>query len=301
MRIAVTGKHGQVVQALQALAGQAGATVVAIGRPEIDLGDDRDLLEPFRRAKPDVIVSAAAYTAVDRAESEPEAAYAINARAPERIATAAAALNVPLIHLSTDYVFDGTKPAPWVETDAPKPLSVYGASKLAGEQAVLSTAGNCAVLRLAWVYSPFGSNFAKTMVRLSATHDMVRVVNDQFGAPTSAFEIAGGIFKVAANLLAEPHRPELRGLFHMGAAGETTWAGFAHELFAGVAARGGRPVTVVRITTAEYPLAARRPLNSVLDSSKLADVHHVALRHWTEPLDQVLQGIDCTPASTARS
>lgn len=289
MRIAVTGHHGQISSALQALAADHGATVVPVARPIIDLSADDSLIEPFRRAQPDVIVSAAAYTAVDRAESEPDLAYAINARAPGLIAAASAALDVPLIHLSTDYVFDGEKAEPWLETDAPAPLSVYGTTKLAGEYAALSNAGNCAVLRVAWVYSPYGSNFVKTMLRLAATTDTVRVVADQHGAPTSAHDIARGIFKVASNLLAEPQRADLRGVFHMGAAGETTWAGFANAIFAGLAAGGGRRVSVVPITTADYPTPARRPRNSRLDSRKLSDVHHVALRHWTEQLDDVLE------------
>lgn len=291
MRLVVTGQHGQVARALIALGPQFGAHVIALARPEIDLADERDLLEPFRRAQPDVIVSAAAYTAVDRAESEPDIAQSINARAPERIAAAAAVLNVPLIHLSTDYVFDGKKTSPWVEADAPGPLSVYGATKLAGERAVLTTASDCTVLRVAWVYSPFGNNFVKTMVRLAGTNDAVRVVADQHGAPTSAHEIAAGIFKVAANLLGAPGRAELRGVFHMGAAGETTWAGFADAIFDGIAAGGGRRVAVIPITTADYPAPARRPRNSVLNSAKLADVHGVALTAWRGALEPVLEAI----------
>lgn len=291
MRIAVTGQHGQVAQALQALGPQWGATVVCLARPEIDLADDRDLLEPFRRVEPDVIVSAAAYTAVDRAESEPDLARAINARAPARIAAAASALKVPLIHLSTDYVFDGTKTSPWSETDVPGPVSVYGATKLAGERAVLATASDCVVLRVAWIYSPFGNNFVKTMVRLAGTNDAVRVVDDQHGAPTSAQSVAAGVLQVASNLLAEPRRAELRGVFHMGAAGETTWAGFAEAIFEGIAARGGRRVSVIPIPTTDYPLPARRPHNSVLNSAKLAALHGVALEHWRGPLDPVLEAL----------
>lgn len=291
MRIAVTGQHGQVAQALQALGPQCGATVVCLARPEVDLADDRDLLEPFRRVAPDVIVSAAAYTAVDRAESEPDLARAINARAPALIAAAASALKVPLIHLSTDYVFDGTKTSPWIETDLPGPVSVYGATKLAGERAVLATASDCAILRVAWIYSPYGSNFVKTMVRLAGTNDAVRVVDDQHGAPTSAHEIAAGILQVAANLVAEPGRTELRGVFHMGAAGATTWAGFAEAIFEGIAARGGRRVSVIRIPTTDYPLPARRPNNSVLNSTKLTQLHGVALEDWREPLEPVLDAL----------
>lgn len=301
MRLVVTGMNGQVALALQALGHEFGVQVIPVARPELDLAVDADFLEPLRRAHPDVIVSAAAYTAVDRAESEPDLAYAINARAPERIAAAASVLKVPLIHLSTDYVFDGTKSAPWVETDVAGPLGVYGATKLAGERAVLATASDSAVLRIAWVYSPFGANFLKTMVRLAAAHDAVRVVDDQHGAPTSAHDIAAGILQVATNLKAEPQRRELRGVFHMGAGGKTTWAGFASAIFDGLAARGGRRVSVIPITTAEYPMAARRPMNSLLDSTKLADTHGVALPVWTSSLDRVLDPVVAAALSAQRA
>ncbi len=299
MRIAVTGQHGQIASALQALAADYGATVVPLARPTIDLSADDSLVEPFRRVQPDVIVSAAAYTDVDRADSEPELAHAINARAPGLIAGAAAALDVPLIHLSTDYVFDGQKAEPWLETDAPAPLNVYGTTKLAGEHAALSNAENCAVLRVAWVYSPYGSNFVKTMLRLAATNDSIRVVADQHGAPTSAHEIAKGIFQVASNLLGEPQRADLRGVFHMGAAGGTTWAGFAEAIFVDLATRGGRRVSVVPITTADYSSPARRPRNSRLDSRKLADLHHVALADWRVALEPVLGTIAAASQSPA--
>jgi dTDP-4-dehydrorhamnose reductase len=288
MRIAVTGKSGQVAQALQAHAARVGATVVPIARPDLDLADDRPCVELFGAAKPDIIVSAAAYTAVDKAESEAEVAHAINARGPERIAAAAATLGVPLIHISTDYVFDGAKPEPWIETDAASPISIYGATKLAGERAVLRTAPDCTVLRVAWVYSPYGANFVKTMMRLGETRDELRVVADQIGGPTSAFDIADGILKVAANLTSAPDHRELRGIFHMGPTGTTTWAGFAEAIFAGLARRGRTPVAVHPITTEDYPTPARRPKNSRLDSRKLEALHGVVLPDWRVSLEHVL-------------
>lgn len=287
MRVAVTGKSGQVAQAIRERAG-AKTIVVPIGRPELDLAEEGPCLDVLRTAEPDVIVSAAAYTAVDKAESEPDLAYAVNSRGAERVAVAAHALGVPLIHLSTDYVFDGRKEAPWTETDPVGPLSVYGASKLAGENAVLQRARNSAVLRVAWVYSPYGSNFAKTMMRLAETNSEVRVVADQIGAPTSALDIADGVLAVARNLVQNPQRTDLRGLFHMGAKGVTSWAGFAAAIFASLERRGGRSVVARQITTAEYPTAARRPQNSRLDSRKLAAAHGVALPAWQDSLERVL-------------
>jgi dTDP-4-dehydrorhamnose reductase len=288
MRIAVTGKSGQVAQALQDRAAAARVTVIPLARPEFDLADERHCLDVFAAAKPGVIVSAAAYTAVDKAESEPDVAHALNARGAERVAAAAAALGVPLIHLSTDYVFDGSKPAPWLETDRTSPLSVYGASKLAGEIAVLRTAPDCAVVRVAWVYSPYGSNFVKTMMRLGETRDEVRVVADQTGGPTSALDIADAIIKVAANLKRAPDRHDLRGVFHMGPTGVATWAGFAEAIFDGLARRGRKPVRVHAISTADYPTPARRPRNSRLDSSKIRALHGIELPKWRASLEDVL-------------
>ena len=288
MRVAVTGRAGQVAEALQARAPAAGATVIPLARPDLDLADARPCIDLFRSAAPDVIVSAAAYTAVDKAESEPDVAHAINARGPGRIAAAAAELGVPLIHLSTDYVFDGSKSEPWAEADATGPLSVYGATKLAGEAAALETAPDCTILRVAWIYSPYGNNFVKTMMRLGETRDELRVVADQMGGPTSAFDIADGILHVAANLTKAPERRDLRGVFHMGPTGDTTWAGFAEAIFASLARRGRKPVTVHPITTADYPTPARRPKNSRLDSSKLATQHGVVLPDWRASLEHVL-------------
>src|SRR5947209_7036029 len=215
MRIAVTGREGQVVRSLIQRAAPRGHDIVPLGRPELDLAQEPDsVIEALEAVSPDVIVSSAAFTAVDRAESEPDLAFAINARGAGAVAQAAYRLDVPLIHMSTDYVFDGNKEAPYVETDATGPTSVYGASKLAGEQAVFAAHGNTAVLRTAWVYSPFGSNFAKTMLRLATDRDEVSVVADQLGNPTSALDLADVILRVACNRHTVPALV-LRGTFYM--------------------------------------------------------------------------------------
>jgi dTDP-4-dehydrorhamnose reductase len=270
VRIAVTGKEGQVVRSLIERSAAAGHDIVTVGRPEIDLAGEPDSIVPaLEAATPDVIVSSAAYTAVDRAESERDIAFAINQRGAAAVAQAAAKLAVPLIHLSTDYVFDGTKRAPYVETDETGPASVYGASKLAGEQAVVAAHANAAVLRTAWVYSPFGANFVKTMLRLAG-------------------DIADGILGVASNLTSSQDAA-LRGTFHMTAKGEATWADFAEAIFEASAKAGGPRARVRRITTADYPTPARRPANSRLDSTKLEQAHCVRLPDWSSSLPQVVR------------
>ena len=289
MRIAVTGKTGQVVTSMVERAARAGVEVVTVGRPELDLADPGDVAGVFAALAPDVIVSAAAHTGVDKAESEPDLAHAINATGAGAVARAAAEIGVPVVHLSTDYVFDGSKASAWVETDPTAPLGVYGASKLAGEQAVLRSGARAVILRLAWVHSPFGANFVKTMLRLAESRERLAVVADQIGAPTSALDIADGIFAVARGLLSRPGERALEGVFHMGAGGpDASWADFAEAVFDGSAARGGKRPVVDRIPTAAFPTPARRPARSRLDSSKLAAIHGVELPDWRVSLDVVL-------------
>ena len=290
MRIVVTGgPDGQVLLSLAERGGAAGHDVVALGRPELDLmGDEGAIVRAIEQAAPDVVVSAAAYTAVDKAESERDLAFAINARGAGAVAKAAEQLGVPVIHISTDYVFDGSKPAPYVESDVPNPVSVYGASKLAGEEAVLAATPNAAILRTAWVYSPFNANFVKTMLRLASDRDEVGVVADQRGNPTSALDIAKAILAVAANLVASD-KPDLRGVFHMTGQGEGSWADFAEHIFATSAAAGGPTASVRRISTTDYPTPARRPANSRLDSSKLHETHKVRLSDWRSSTREVVR------------
>ncbi|NSY71881.1 dTDP-4-dehydrorhamnose reductase [Agrobacterium tumefaciens] len=278
MRLAVTGKNGQVVSALQALAGPDLA-IVTLGRPELDLARPDTVLKALREAKPDVVVSAAAYTAVDKAESEPDIAFAVNRDGAEAVARAANDIGVPIIHISTDYVFDGTKTTAYVENDPTGPASVYGRSKLEGEQAVSESTDNHAILRTAWVYSEYGSNFVKTMLRLSESRDEINVVADQFGCPTSANDIAIAIVSIARKLATDPSA-HLRGVFHMSGTGETNWAGFAKQIFAFSAENGGKSVVVNDITTEQYPTPAQRPANSRLDCSKLEEVYGIRLPEW---------------------
>lgn len=278
MRLAVTGKNGQVVSALQALA-SAELEIVALGRPELDLAQPETVLTALREAKPDVVISAAAYTAVDKAESEPDIAFAVNRDGARAVAHAASDLGIPIIHLSTDYVFDGAKATAYVESDPTGPTSIYGRSKLEGERAVSEATDNYAVLRTAWVYSEYGNNFVKTMLRLSENRDELNVVADQFGCPTSANDIATAIVTTARKL-AEDSSARLRGVFHLSGTGETNWANFAKQIFAFSAENGGKSMIVNDITTEQYPTPARRPANSQLDCSKLEEVYGIRLPSW---------------------
>jgi dTDP-4-dehydrorhamnose reductase len=288
MRLVVTGRQGQVARSLVEKGSGTGAEIIALDRPGLDLsGPAESIIGAIEAARPDVIVSAAAYTAVDKAESEPELAFAVNEKGAEAVARAANRLGVPLIHLSTDYVFDGSKGAPYIEEDATGPAGIYGASKVAGEKAVLAKHPNTAILRTAWVYSPFGANFAKTMLRLAGDRDEIAVVADQRGNPTSALDIAEGILSVARNLAASTDE-DLRGVFHMTAPGEASWAEFAEAIFAASTVAGGPTARVRHIATADYPTAATRPTNSRLDCTKLARAHGVTLPDWHSSLKEVV-------------
>lgn len=278
MRLAVTGKNGQVVSALLALA-SAELEIVALGRPELDLTQPETVLKALREVKPDAVVSAAAYTAVDKAESEPDIAFAVNRDGARAVAQAASDLGIPLIHLSTDYVFDGAKDTAYVESDPTGPTSVYGRSKLEGERAVSEATDNYVVLRTAWVYSEYGNNFVKTMLRLGENRDEINVVADQFGCPTSANDIAAAVVTIARKLVEDSSAP-LRGVFHLSGTGETNWANFAKQIFAFSAETGGKSIVVNDITTAQYPTPARRPANSRLDCSKLEEVYGIKLPSW---------------------
>lgn len=279
-RLVVTGREGQVARSLLER-GQGTFEIVAVGRPNLDLCQPERIKAALQQARPDVIVSAAAYTAVDRAESDEETAYRINATAPGEIAAAAARLDVPVIHLSTDYVFDGNKSAPYLETDPVGPASAYGRTKLAGERAVAGATDNHVILRTAWVYSPFGRNFLKTILHLAESHDHINVVDDQTGNPTSALDIADAILTVAGNVLASEAAP-LRGLFHMTGSGEASWADFAMEILATAACHNGPTAVIGRIPTSAYPTPARRPANSRLDWRKLEEAHGIHLHDWRQ-------------------
>ena len=288
MRLVVTGNEGQVVRSLVERACTTAFEIVPLGRPELDLAAPAsDIEAAVIRARPDVLVSAAAYTKVDQAETDEELAFLVNERGPRALASAARSVGCPIFHLSTDYVFDGRKSSPYVETDETGPTGVYGASKLAGERAVLEETDNSVVLRTAWVYSPFGANFIKTMLRLASERNEVAIVADQRGNPTSALDIADGILRIATNLR-KGAREEQRGIFHMTGAGDASWADFAEAIFAASAEAGGPVARVKPIRTEDYPTAARRPANSRLDSGKLARIHGVSLPDWHVSMKEVV-------------
>lgn len=280
------GKSGQVARAMTERCAEKGIVLKALGREDADLMDPAALRLPISEA-PDgaVVVNAAAYTAVDQAEEDQETAYAVNETAPGVMAQGCAARGLPFIHLSTDYVFNGAKDGAYVEDDATDPLGVYGASKLAGEKAVLAAGGRFVIIRTSWVYSPFGRNFVKTMLRVGAERDELRVVDDQIGAPTSAHDIADAILAAAGKLAAGVGET---GIFHMTGAGEASWADFADTIFEKQAPRWGRRPVVTRILTADYPTPARRPLNSRLDCEKFERAFGYRPPDWRESLAKIL-------------
>ena len=288
MRIAVTGQNGQVARALHEIAGRHGHEVVLLGRPGLDLADPSTIAPALRAADAAAVINAAAYTAVDKAESEPDLALAVNGAGAGAVAAAAAELGLPVLQVSTDYVFDGAKPSPYVEEDPVGPLGAYGRSKLAGERAVAEANPRHAVLRTAWVYAPYGANFVRTMLRIAGNKPEVGVVADQHGCPTSALDIATTLLGVAARMVEEPEDRDLVGVFHMAARGEAVWADVAEAVFAASRAKGGPSATVKRITTADFPTQAQRPANSRLDCAKLERVYGIALPEWRGPLERTV-------------
>ncbi|MBZ9662159.1 dTDP-4-dehydrorhamnose reductase [Mesorhizobium sp. ESP-6-4] len=278
MRLAVTGREGQVAASLvEAARGRDDVEVVAVGRPALDLARPDTVLAALEAARPDIVVSAAAYTAVDQAEDEKDLAFAVNATGAGKVAQAAARLGVPVIHLSTDYVFDGAKHGAYVETDPTAPLGVYGASKLAGEEAVAAANPRHLILRTAWAYSPFGRNFVKTMLRLATERDKIAVVADQWGNPTSAFDIAEAILLAAASLRDDGNLSRF-GVYHLVGTGDANWSGFARHILDSSREFGGPYAQIRDIAMADYPAKARRPVNSRLSTEKFASAFG-----WTAP------------------
>jgi dTDP-4-dehydrorhamnose reductase len=281
MRVAVVGTQGQVARSLAERGAARGIEVVNVGRPALDLLNIDSVEATLTGVAPSLVVNAAAYTAVDQAESDEETAEQINGRAAGRIAEVAQRLGVPVIHLSTDYVFDGTLDRPYRETDPVAPVSAYGRSKLVGEQLVAAAHPDHVILRTAWVYSPFGKNFVKTMLALGATRSEIAVVADQRGCPTSALDIADAVLEIGGRLVASAS-PSQRGTFHLVGTGEATWAEFAQTALDHAVEFGRSPVRVRGITTQEYPTPARRPMNSRLDTGKLSRTFGVKLPDWRE-------------------
>jgi dTDP-4-dehydrorhamnose reductase len=283
MRILITGKNGQVGTELSRLY-QSRSDVFLTGRDECDLSSEQSIRDTVRRVKPTVVINAGAYTAVDQAEKERDLCFAINAHAPRVLAQETDRLGALLIHYSTDYVFNGEKAEPYLESDSIHPVNVYGESKAAGEAAIAQAATRYLVLRTSWVYGAHGKNFLRTMLRLGAERPELRIVDDQFGAPTSAAAIAAA----TARLVEQP-QAGVPGLYHMTAAGSTSWCGFARAIFdAGVFSTQPR---VQPIASADYPTPARRPANSVLSNDKFADTFGFRLPAWQQQLNEVLAGM----------
>jgi dTDP-4-dehydrorhamnose reductase len=286
VRIAVTGKTGQVVQCLLERGVAAGVEVVAVGRPELDIIQPATLLPVLEAARPDVVVNAAAITAVDDAEADPVAATTVNADGAGHVAAAAARLGVPVIQISTDYVFDGTAGRAYVESDAPSPLSVYGVSKLAGEQAVADANPQHLILRTAWVYSPFGDNFVRTILERAGNERELAIVADQWGSPTSGLDLADGILH-AATRLHEGQGPH--GTFHLAGTGSINRSGQARYILA-VSLRSGGPYATVRdVAATPVPGRASRPANSSLSSAAFATAFGWTMPDWQVSTQAVVE------------
>lgn len=285
MKILITGQHGQVSLALQQRLQDLGELIV-LGRDQLDLADVDQIRQQVRAQRPDLIINAAAHTAVDQAESEADVAFAINAIAPGVFAEEAEALGIPLIHYSTDYVFDGNKPAPYTEADTPNPLGVYGQSKLAGEQAIAAVGGEYLVLRTSWVYSNHGKNFLLTMQRLLQEKPHLRIVADQIGAPTWAGTIANSTRALIDRWLAG--KAGEWGVYHLTAQGETSWFGFAAAIAEQLRAGGTACAELEAIPSSAYPTPAKRPLNSRLDCSRLQQQWQVSQPQWQDALRECL-------------
>lgn len=293
--ILVTGGSGQLATAM---AQEGGGAVHAVGRPGFDFDRPETLLAVFEAVRPALVVNAAAWTAVDAAEAQPDAARRANCDGPAALAALCAAAGVPLLHVSTDYVFDGAKGAPYVETDATCPTGVYGATKLAGEQAVLASGARAIVLRTSWVYSATGKNFVRTMLGAAHKASLLRVVADQKGCPTSARDLAAAILGIVSRLH-NGWRDEYAGVYHAAGTGWTTWHGLAEAVFQ-EAARHGHPVPVVEaIATAAWPTPAHRPADSRLDCEKLARTFGVRQPEWRASVARTVDELLATPAGRA--
>ena len=293
-RIIIVGSRGQLgVELQRSFAGFGPITAVDID--SVDLADEAQTRALVRRVKPDVILNAAAYTAVDRAESDVAVAMAINADAPRILAEEASSLGALIVHYSTDYVFNGEKVGDWVETDEADPLNVYGASKLAGERVIQEVNDLHLIFRTSWVYGPHGKNFLLTMLRLAAERDQLSIVNDQVGGPTTSIELADATRTVVEGALAGRFGPaqDWVGLYHMTCGGSTSWFGFAQAIFSRAAERLHiKAPAITPIDTKEYPTPAKRPHNSVLSNQKLNERLGVRLAHWEKALDAVFDSIE---------
>lgn len=288
--ILVTGRTGQLAVALAEAAELRGVALRCLERPVLDLEEPASIAEVIAACSPSLVINTAAYTNVDAAEDDVAAAYRTNRDGPAELARLCAAANIPLIHVSTDYVFDGRKGAPYVETDPTSPQGVYGASKLAGEQAVLGSCPRAIVVRTSWLYSPIGKNFVRTMLAAAERHSRLHVVADQVGCPTSAQDLARAVLGIAARLHDE-RGGRLAGIYHASGSDDASWHEFANAIFAAAARHGRAAPTVEPIATHEWPTRAVRPPDSRLDCGKLAAVFGLRLPPWRDSLARTIDTI----------
>ena len=289
--ILVTGGSGQLATALAEAGPVPELTVRRVGRPALDFDRPASIAEVFAATAPSLVVNAAAYTAVDAAEDDADAAYRANRDGPAELARLCEAAGIPLIHVSTDYVFDGLKGAHYVETDPTSPQGVYGASKLAGEQDVLAACSRAIVLRTSWVYSPTGRNFVRTMLAAGQRNSTLRVVADQTGCPTSSQDLAQAVLGLAVRLMTGGWQDRYAGIYHAAGTGATTWHELATATFAAAARHGLAVPTVAPIATDEWPTRAKRPLDSRLDCGKFATVFGLRLPPWQDGLVRTVDAI----------
>ncbi len=296
MKVLITGCHGQVGRELMALASAYEHEAIGYDRHTLDITDQAAVQNVIAQQKPDAVINAAAYTAVDKAETDIEAALAVNATAVGYLAQACTDSNIPLVHISTDYIFDGSKEGAYSEGDTPSPLGVYGETKLSGEEAVKNICTAYYILRTSWVFSAHGNNFVKTMLRLGAEREALSVVADQHGKPTSAHEIARVIYEMLAS------KKQAWGTYHLAQPKVTTWLGFAEAIFLEVKKKGMelKLSTLNAITTEDYPTPAKRPVNSELSCVKLEETFEMKLKPWSESLVEVINTLVKTSASRRR-
>lgn len=285
--VLVVGRSGQLACCFYEMIKERDAPIVLMGRPDLDLENAASVERAVDAVQPAAIVNAAAYTAVDQAEDDPLRAFRVNRDGAASLAVAAQRRDIPFIHISTDYVFDGEKQSPYREDDNTAPINVYGRSKLEGEEAVLDACPRAVVIRTSWIYSPYGHNFLRTMWRLSLSNCTVKVVDDQRGTPTSALDLAAAIMSIVWRLTID-RSGDVGGIYHLTAQGETTWYSFAAEIFAGLTRRGGVVPALEPIATDQYPTPALRPKYSCLDCSKAERVFGIRLAPWRNSLDTCL-------------
>lgn len=291
MRILVIGRTGQIATELRQRLPAAGHEALALEAPELDLTSPGSIEAAMAGFRPEAIINAAAYTAVDKAEDDTALAFAVNGTGPGLLGEAAARAGIPVVHYSTDYVFDGSKPTPYTEADPPNPVGAYGASKLDGERRLHAAQPRSVTFRTAWVCSAHGNNFVKTMLRFGKERPEMRVVADQHGAPTFADDLADAAIAVLPRLVAAPEGDPCFGVFHLTGQPFTTWHSFAAAIFDGAAARGQTAPKLTAITTADYPTRASRPANSRLDCSRAAAVLGIAAADWRQGLDRCLDAL----------